>query len=368
MIKKIKIKNLKSLVDVELDLPNLTLLTGLNNSGKSTFIQAVRMCIKSAHDVSPYLLGHGGFEDLLSKMVSKKEQIKIDMEYLRNTETLIMSEHHVVNASNVPELLYVGADRLGPQLHLPLNTAFDAKPSVGDKGEYAIDFIKKITNSGCVVDQQLEHEITKGNAFEYALRGWMSEIAPNVQFEFILNTKAEIASTEVNSYRPIHVGFGLSYTLPIVAAALGATATIPSHHNISDNSNDILPHKNISRFDNWVKSKKDKGILLIVENPEAHLHPRGQTAMGKLLALVANTGVQVIVETHSEHIMDGIRIAIKEKIIECQKVQFNYFVKDKDDCSIIETPKIDENGKLSCWPDGFFDQALRNKAILARKS
>lgn len=54
-----------------------------------------------------------------------------------------------------------------------------------------------------------------------------------------------------------------------------------------------------------------RNTLVILENPEAHLHPRGQTEMGKLIASVAHSGCQVIVETHSDHLFDGIRIYAK---------------------------------------------------------
>lgn len=368
MIRRINIKNLKSLVDIDLELSNLTLLTGLNNSGKSTLIQAIRMYIKSYYNNSPLLEGHGRFYDLLSKTVSKKQKIEIKIDYSCGEDELIIAEDGIVNAKKVPELLYVGADRLGPQLHLPLNTAFDSKLSIGDKGEYVVDFIKRLIDDGFIVNEALEHPASKGTAFEYALKGWMSEIAPNVEFEFSINSKADIGSTEIDNYRPIHVGFGLSYTLPIVAAALGALAELPGSENSSLDLRGILSSNQNSSLRSWLESKKENGILLIVENPEAHLHPQGQTAMGKLLSLVANNGVQVIVETHSEHVMDGIRIAVKEKIIDCKKVQFNYFVKNLDGHSEIQRPQIDSNGKLSFWPKGFFDQTLKNRAILAKKS
>lgn len=74
-----------------------------------------------------------------------------------------------------------------------------------------------------------------------------------------------------------NVGFGISYVLPIVLAL--------------------------------VKAKK--GELIILENPEAHLHPRGQRKMGELIARAAQGGVQVIVETHSDHILNGIRFVCK---------------------------------------------------------
>lgn len=44
---------------------------------------------------------------------------------------------------------------------------------------------------------------------------------------------------------------------------------------------------------------------MIIENPEAHIHPRGQAEMGRLIALAAAAGMQLFVETHSDHIVNG---------------------------------------------------------------
>jgi len=109
-----------------------------------------------------------------------------------------------------------------------------------------------------------------------------------------------------------------------------------------------------------------EGIVLL-ENPEAHLHPKCQTAMGRLIALAAASGVQVVVETHSDHLMDGIRIAVKQQELAADKTVFHYFSLDQDGVSNVESPKLDSKGKLDYWPKGFFDQTMKNRAILAQR-
>ena len=67
--------------------------------------------------------------------------------------------------------------------------------------------------------------------------------------------------------------------------------------------------------------------------------------------------IQIIIETHSDHIINGIRIAIKNKEISNQDVIFNSFSKGKElGENYVEEILIDENGRLDKWPKGFFDQ------------
>ena len=72
---------------------------------------------------------------------------------------------------------------------------------------------------------------------------------------------------------------------------------------------------------------------------------------------MAYAGVQIIIETHSDHIINGIRIAIKNKEISNNDVIFNSFSKGEElGENFVEEISIDENGKLNKWPEGFFDQ------------
>ncbi|MGE4443310.1 MAG: DUF3696 domain-containing protein, partial [Desulfomicrobium sp.] len=117
-------------------------------------------------------------------------------------------------------------------------------------------------------------------------------------------------------------GFGLSQVFPIIVAALS--------------------------------TEKD-GVLLI-ENPEVHLHPAGQALMGSFLAEVANSGIQVIIESHSDHVLNGIRRSVKAQQLPHEQVALHFFRPRVDDATQVESPKIDSIGNIDVWPDGFFDQ------------
>ena len=115
---------------------------------------------------------------------------------------------------------------------------------------------------------------------------WLGDISPGVQLSVAEHKDMDLVSLSVSfavagqvrsdPYRPTNVGFGLTNVLPVIVALLSARS----------------------------------GDIVIVES-EAHLHPKGQGRIGRMLALAAEAGVQVVVETHSDHILNGIRVAAK---------------------------------------------------------
>jgi predicted ATPase len=122
------------------------------------------------------------------------------------------------------------------------------------------------------------------------------------------------------SYKPNNVGFGYSYILPLVLTGLIAKP----------------------------------GEIIIVENPEAHLHPRAQSKITEFFAKVASCGVQVFIESHSEHILNGLRVcALNPDVkISHNDISISYF----NESFAPRTLTVDEKGKIANWPEGFFDQ------------
>ena len=131
---------------------------------------------------------------------------------------------------------------------------------------------------------------------------------------------------------PANVGYGPYYVLPIVTAALS----------------------------------RKPGEILIVDSPEAHLHPFCQNEMAQFLAKVAATGVQVIVETHNDHFINGARQAVKSEAIPPESVILHYFgdTETEDGVHKHSTISINAKGTLDHWPKGFCDQYERDLARL----
>jgi predicted ATPase len=113
----------------------------------------------------------------------------------------------------------------------------------------------------------------------------------------------------------------------------------------------------------------EQGALLIIENPEAHLHPKGQLKIGELLALSSLAGVQVVIETHSDHLLNGIRLAVHGGRLPPESVGVHFFEReDSDDFfrSRITSPRLDRTGRLDQWPEGFFDESEKALRQLLR--
>lgn len=229
---------------------------------------------------------------------------------------------------------YIAADRLGPQeaykrIELPRFTHLD----------------KKGENLGTVLEAVQEKEVHKklqlgdeGSSKELLAQVgyWLSEILDS-QVKLILDTESNhhfiTLTFEIDGYTyfPANVGFGYSYILPIVISGLMAGGD----------------------------------EILIVENPEAHLHPKAQAQLTQFLARVASAGVQVFVESHSEHILHGLQIVAKEERFSLGKEDINVlYFQDKDEKPSFTKIEIDKDGGIEDWPEGFFDQTNQDYKTL----
>lgn len=353
LITEIELSGFKSFKSQKIPLRPLTLLCGLNNSGKSSVIQALRMFCNSHDGHSPLLSGHGPVDELRSRLVAPGDPISFRCQFDSDaSETFVLSDSDLQRPLAAPLTCYISADRWGPKISLPLDRRLSEFPAIGDHGEYVIGFLDALRN--LIVPPSLRHEKAQGVTLEYQIIGWLEEIAPGIELRYATDSKRDAAHIEFNSFRPTNVGFGLSYCLPILAAILGMAATAPATGWETNWGGE------------WERHKAERGMLVMIENPEAHLHPSGQTALGRLIALGAQCGLQFVIETQSDHLMDGIRIAVKDGDLTPECVAFHYLTRNKDGETEIASPILHANGKLSFWPSGFFDQTLKNRTKLAR--
>ncbi len=359
MIEFIRIENFKTLLEADFPLSNLNIFSGLNGMGKSSLIQSL-LLLRQSYDKNTLptkgLLLNGEYvelgmgNDVLSSN-SESDQIRFLVKW-KNEEAIeflfqvdpesdllpnaFATQIHINNAKSLfsSQFQYLSADRISPQSHYAMSDYhIKDQNSLGNKGEYTVHYIAANDLEKLSVES-LKHPNTKTNTFLENLEAWMTEITPSVKIR--ANTQKQFNTATLSYYfihgndftadiKPQNVGFGLTYALPVVTAILKA-------------------------------KPKD---LLIIENPESHLHPAGQSMLGKLCCLAASGGVQIIIESHSDHFLNGVRVGIKEKLLHHEKARVFFLERSFDQnihASIVQTPFIDEQGRLDNWPEGFFDE------------
>jgi predicted ATPase len=231
---------------------------------------------------------------------------------------------------------YLHADRITPAVTYPRSHQIAiARGFLGVRGEHTVNYLRHHTEQEVpmeVPDGPLLHRGATSPQLLDQTIAWMQELCPGVNIEahpiegtdsvrlsYGFGGTAGINATRRR--RPTNVGFGLTYALPVVVACLTATPE----------------------------------SLILLENPEAHLHPKGQSRMAALLSAAAATGAQLIVETHSDHVLNGVRIAVKQGVLQPQDTVVHYFSGNGAGAQVV-TPRIDKDGMLEQWPEGFFDE------------
>lgn len=408
IIKRIKIKNFKILKDIDIKLSNLTLITGANSSGKSSFIQALLILkqnekllsemsfVENLLDISkrefqvngsknntknltydreplnkklqdlqnqPIEINGAytnlGKETLLFSLDSFKEDIEITLasenkifkfcikQFTRNKKDekdfsalnlKIKSDIKLLSLLNIftPNFQYLRTDRISPEYFYPLSAQAVSLNNIGNSGEYTAHFLEKNRREKIEIDK-LKHPSAKTNQLLESISLWLAEISSNINVSVSVDSSTQKARLSYSynideqrspDFSPFNVGFGLTYVLPIIVSIL--------------------------------KAKPNE--LLIIENPESHLHSKGQSVIAKLCALAAANGVQIIIETHSDHFLNSLRVATKKAIIMPEQSKIYFFEKDTNNLTAnIHELSIDKNGKINeNWPKGFFDEFENN--------
>ena len=363
MIPSIRLVNFKCFRELSLPLKRLTLLTGLNGMGKSTVIQVILLLFQSREGklrLNGELTRIGTAKDLLYTGSKKKvgmiglgEQSfifkcnKLDA----NTLDIRLNKNKcgsINDVMNLTKLKYIGCERISPRVsHVIPDDRSLIGGEIGIRGEFAAHYLAE--NEDQKVNHSVRHPDATSSSLSAQVNAWISEATPGTRLVTSIDSSMDLVKLNIENradrvvpeqFRPTNSGFGISYLFPVIVAGLSA----------------------------------NPGSLLIVENPEAHLHPRGQSKIGDFLARVALGGVQVIVETHSDHLLNGVRLAVHDGRIDPDDVAIHYFdriVIDERFEHRVVSPRINRDGRIDRWPEGFFDEwdnALQTLLMPARQS
>lgn len=355
MIHELRLQNFKRFENQSLEIGSLTLLSGLNGMGKSSVLQSLLLLRQSYQQGRLNTSGLALNGDLVyigtakDALFEDAKEDKIEFTIIFGNESKATWQFDYDTQSDVLKLTspalsgeiyqtslfaddfqYLQAERLGPRTSFAVSD-FQVRQhrQLGTMGEYTAHFLS-IFRDDDISNPTLAHSQASSLNLLSQVEAWLSEISPGTRIHITDNPGMDLVSLQYSfglsrEYRATNVGFGITYTLPVITAILSA--------------------------------KPD--ALLLIENPEAHLHPKGQARIGNLLAQAAAGGVQIILETHSDHVLNGIRLAVHGGNLNPDALRLHFFQRrdaKKQITSEVISPQIDRRGRIDKWPDGFFDE------------
>ncbi len=321
MLKNLNIQKFKVLENENLDIRPLTVFCGENSSGKSTAIRAMLFFGNGSFDKSSYYSFNAiyGLHDDYKYIELEDSNGLIVKAYGANS----VYADKPANLDFNPTLLC--AERIGPRkVYENINNTYDFIDMHGRLAPFFYHQKQNDNISELAIDNMEDTTLRSQVAY------WLNHIlgttvkTENIQDNIIV---AYQAPHDVEPYSPLNTGFGTSMVFPILIACL--TAKI--------------------------------GDTVIIENPEVHLHPKAQSKLADFFAFIAQKGVQVILETHCEHLIYKLCYNVNQGTIDYDKVVFQYKEINKPFEAIYTDKKgrfVDEKNSQRKFPTGFFDATL----------
>lgn len=340
MLNCVKIQGFKCFQKAEIRFSNFTLLAGKNSTGKSTVIQAVLALYQnSASSLAGKYMNIGTVNEVKNWIAGSKK-ISLEAVYELHGEVCSYSkifddDNEERNGTEFPDEInvrYLTADRIG--VEDTYQKSLEGKEKIGVRCEYAFFYLaghkdEEIREKGFIYDRTTK--ITLSGQVDYWLErilGYrvIAEEIPGTELIRVSYRNRELG----RNIRPKNVGTGVSYIAEIIIAAFSC--------------------------------KKDD--VLIIENPEIHLHPSGQCELMEFLIFLAGKGLQVVMETHSDHIFNGLRRCVSSDRISNDKVRIYFFQQNEDKISLPVEILLDEDGHVKNQQDGLFDQIEKDLDII----
>lgn len=338
MINKLMIKGFKCFDDVSLEMKPITMLAGQNSMGKSSIIQSLLALKQGKNPFTGKYMSIGTADELMNAYIGAEEiNISADYKNMKDESQNAFVTVRGLNADSIKtkmlksEIVYCSAERVGVKdVYEKPN---DIGSGVGVNCEYAFAyFAEKGTKP---VKKLFVYDETTKLTLSGQVNYWLMEILGyNIFVEEIEKTElVRVFFRNQNmriSIRPKNIGTGVTYISEVIISAFSCKP----------------------------------GDLLIIENPEIHLHPSAQSKFVGFLVFIASCGVQIVVETHSDHIYNGVRKEIHQDSIDAEDVSIYFFKQSENGCSVPVLIPVSETGKATVNEAGFFDQIKKDLDVI----
>ena len=363
MITSVTLDNFKCFEHFYIPLRKMTLIAGVNGAGKSSVIQSLLLlrqsCLDKDTDWKQALVINSGLVELedASQLLYAGADVKnpnIHIEVENDETDAIAFDMEASSTNNAAKVTYTGdldkakqtwplfrddfvylyADRKHPQSKYIKDTSrLDSR--LGDKSanNAAFRLAQAINTNEQLAAKELKYQSAADQTVARNVNAWINYIMGSSVGVTAEETEKDKEAKLVYSVRnkqgeelqlsPLNMPFGNSYVLPIVLAILTAP----------------------------------EGSMILIENPESHLHPSAQIRLGELFSRAAMAGVQIVVETHSDHLMNGIRMACHQGLIENDDIEMDLIGVEKDGVTHSrQNVSLDKEGYVENWIPGFFDE------------
>lgn len=427
MIENFTIKNFKGYEDYnDFDLKGLTIVSGTNNSGKSSLLQAIYLITQNRTINCSVLalneeIGLGGFTDILNKTVSNNDSIELsfsmDEEIKRSTNFKYFNIHLIYKNPLAYENLLtfdLGDDPVLDQILIEyeltegeisnltfklMDISTDYIYSVSGEQDNGFCYLKGIVPEPVIYNGMKDEKFICSEIFDQIrkLLGIINKSNVHYIKAFRLND-----FTERNNNNHRNIGISGEYTAEIIE--------LKWDQDVDYVDGEGKNYKFSFLFDSWIQKllgmnyrvrtkvldkgkfkivveEKESGLefdlsqvgfgisqilpiltmlltskkndIIIIENPEVHLHPGLQATFIDLCIFVLQNKRKLVIETHSDHIINRTRLKIKENPSLLENINILFFEKVEGLLSYTDI-EITKDGKIDSWPKGFFDQSYND--------
>lgn len=418
MLTHLKLNNFKIWRSTgQVQLAPLTLVFGTNSSGKSSLIQSlllVRQTVKSQDPNLDLNFGNpdsgdsvvlGQFADVLCRHGAATEAVKakqIGIEFGWRTEELgaragIFTARYVQGRGGSADLAYlrIGSAGLGFTAQLGRHGAYKllpdgarhwSKQSPAFKPQRSFSFSDSAAHA---LGAEAYHVLSVGPMLLEELRRviYLGPVRRLAQRDYLWNGRAP-GSVGDDGGRAVDalIASGVAkqdaakrgLPVPAAAALFNGTAEWLSRMGLADDLQ-VRQLGRSARYELLVESNgevsnlKDVGVgvsqvlpvvvatlfaergsIVMLEEPESHLHPVAQTELAEMLASVSrDRGVQFIVETHSEHLLRRMQTLVARETVRTRDLCM-YFIEREGQAAKLQWLEVDPFGTIKPWPEHFF--------------